>query len=63
MRDELSSVHLIIQMMNTDQNRKDPNTTWTPHAEDEQMGNESWNVIKNKGTKRRSEGNMNLHNS
>ena len=63
MRDELSSVHLIIQMLNTDQNRKDPNTTWTPHAQDEKMGNESWNKIKNKGTKRRSEGNMNLQNS
>jgi hypothetical protein len=63
MRDELNSVHLIIEMLNTEQVHKDPIASRTQHAEAEQRGNESWNMVKNKGIKRRSEGNMNLNNS
>jgi hypothetical protein len=63
MRDELNSVHLIIQMLNTEQIQKDPIASQTQHAEAEQRGDESWNTVKNKGIKRRSEGNMNLNNS
>jgi len=59
-RDELSSAQLIIQMINKEQVQNDTSTTQTHHVEVEQIGRESWNMIKNKGTKRRSECNVNL---
>ena len=58
--DELRSVQLITQMINKEQVQKDPITMPTKHVEAKQTGNESWNMIYNKCTKRRSEGNMNV---
>jgi len=50
-------------MINKEQVQKDTSTTQTHHVEVEQIGSESWNIIKNKGTKRRTEGNVNLKDS
>ena len=63
MRDELSSVQLIIQMLNNEQGQKDAITTQIQHVEVERTGDKNWNMIKIKCAKRRSEGNMKSNNN
>ena len=51
-RDELSSVKLIIQMLTKEQVHKDTITTQIQHVEVKWRGDESWKMITNKGTKK-----------
>jgi len=50
-------------MINKEQVQKDTITTPTKHVKSEESGNENWNIIYNKCTKRRSEDYMNVKNS
>ena len=59
-RDELSSVQLIIQMLTKEQVHKDTITKQIQHVEVKRQGDESWKMITNKGTKKRSEGTVKL---
>jgi len=61
-RDELSSVQLIIQMKNKEQVQTDPSTMPTQHVEVERMGDGGWSTSKTKCTKR-LEGNMSFMDS
>jgi hypothetical protein len=56
--DELSSVQLIIQMLNKERVHQNYITTHIQHVDAERTGDENWKRIKTKYTKRRSEGNM-----
>jgi len=59
-RDELSSVKLIVQMLHKEHVQKDTITTHIHHAEVKRQRNESWGMIAKKSTKTRPEGNMKL---
>ena len=59
-RDELSSVQLIIQMLNKEHVQEDTVATSTQQMEAEREVDESWKIMTIRGPKRGTEGNMNL---
>lgn len=54
-RDELSSVQLIVQMLNKEHVQKDTITTHIHHAEVKRQGDENWEMIAKKSTKKRDQ--------